>query len=462
MPFIKKALTLVLILLNACLLHAQNIKERVLAEVHYVQQIGSDKVLPYDSIRYSYSGSRHSGFNPNRQFYVSEYPYNYYGESGMYPDFYNLDPTHDYDSSFQEGADFDTALIYKPDINGALKLYHICIRAYNADGTTRRVERFVPKLSDAYGRDSNIRQDISYSSGRISKVYSQVSRTGNWDTIGLRNVSYNFIGQVQMDSSANKNHDGIFIPIRSNSYYYNAAGQYQSQLQIMNMNGTKDTSGRVINKYYPNGDLLSATSESWKAPQGFGNQVVDSYTYTADIPFYTGHYTSRTGGIQRSSEIDHVNAKNQIDSVTIYYVDDGQSLFLTSLRYTYNDAGNPTLLEGFYVDSNTGAGIGTHTFTRWYYQQYKDSVATRYPFITIAPNPTTGTLVFHYPDYKAGEPVSVVIFNMLGQCVHSESFIPKGANTNITLGDAAATGIYGIRLYTNGNAMLYKGTFLKQ
>jgi hypothetical protein len=82
--------------------------------------------------------------------------------------------------------------------------------------------------------------------------------------------------------------------------------------------------------------------------------------------------------------------------------------------------------------------------------------------ISVSPNPVSSTLTLRYPNTIPKERLNVVISNTAGQLVHAESFIPQGSKTDMVLGDQLAPGVYSIAVYGGGNAVLYKGTFLKQ
>jgi hypothetical protein len=81
--------------------------------------------------------------------------------------------------------------------------------------------------------------------------------------------------------------------------------------------------------------------------------------------------------------------------------------------------------------------------------------------ISLSPNPVSSTLTLHYTTAIPKEHLNVVISNTAGQLVHSESFIPQGSKTDMVLGNELAPGVYAIAVYGGGNAVLYKGTFLK-
>lgn len=111
------------------------------------------------------------------------------------------------------------------------------------------------------------------------------------------------------------------------------------------------------------------------------------------------------------------------------------------------------------MDSNTGEGLRMRAFIRWYYEDYDDGPPPQ-SGIWLSPNPTSGSMVLHYAGYRPDEQLDVAIYNMLGQLVHAEQFVPENERTEIGLNSGVAPGIYGICVYGN-KALLYKGTFLK-
>jgi hypothetical protein len=127
----------------------------------------------------------------------------------------------------------------------------------------------------------------------------------------------------------------------------------------------------------------------------------------------------------------------------------------------YNGFGNPVTTTGYYVRNGTPK-VGAKTF--YYYEVYTPTQVIQAPIgstpITLSPNPTTGTITLHHPAGKGR--LQVAITNTLGQVIHSETMNPHSRSTDITLSGHTAPGIYSIIVRSDTDAIIYKGTFLKQ
>jgi hypothetical protein len=215
-----------------------------------------------------------------------------------------------------------------------------------------------------------------------------------------------------------------------------------------------------VNSYYPDGKLRTSRYYKDSALQG-----IDSFTYAPGVPGYFAYYKTTVGAsLDRYQEVCvHITADSLKDSIIVSEYHDTTLYSERAWKIVYNAMRNPVSKI-----QSAPNGIGVHQeIVHWYYESYDPSLSTHEVLentsgIFISPNPISSTLILHYPTTLPKERLHVVISNTAGQLVHSESFVPQGSKTDIVLGDELAPGVYAIAVYGGGNAVLYRGAFLKQ
>src|ERR1043165_9603597 len=127
----RKVFTLLLML---CALGNLSAKKRIAIEVNYLPDTAG--FVLYDSLRFTYSGNRHSEFS-FRQF-KDNYYYLWYVPRGelinnIYPNYLELDGNYTYDSTFTAIPGFDTARYWSYDPSGVPFFTCLITRNYNPD-----------------------------------------------------------------------------------------------------------------------------------------------------------------------------------------------------------------------------------------------------------------------------------------------------------------------------------------
>jgi hypothetical protein len=468
----KRALLLFCVLIASTRLDAQITWERVVAEVDYVGN-GMGTFTRRDSLRYNYSNFRSSMFNYNstENGVIFKFGINYIDYSlaiGMSYDFQRMElKPNTIDSASVPHVYFDSLRTYAADSAHSLKLISTQAATYNTDGSFHSL---IAGIVDTSGAISPVEREVLvYDLGRIIKAYDLMYYGGKWDTVRIRSAAYNSAGNLTLDSTASSSGPGLFKMLSRNIYTYDAAGNYLTKTEVDTDILGMDTA-YTVNTYYPNGQLATrAFSASDVMYPGLRLVRKDSFTYIRGLPGYVNRYQDNydvSGNYSYSIQwiLNKLTPDHHRDSVTASLYDRNTPGAITpqqSYKFSYNSNGNPILLKTYVFDPVTGPYL--NGFTRWYYEPVL-SVPDVYSnsHISLSPNPTSSTLTLDYSTAIPKERLNVVIANAAGQLVHSESFIPVGGKTDILLGTEAAPGLYTITIYCAGNAVLYKGTFLKQ
>lgn len=437
--------------------------ERLIKEVDYNDYSNGYEIT--DSARFFYSGTRHSVYNSG---YISLYNL----DDAPSTDFRYLQPSpNNYDSTFRSQVSFDSMLHYSLDNgSGLVKLAHTEARIYNLDGSinTATVHTFQPTGASAGGN----RQVVVYTAaGRMSRVFAFRENGAAYDTVSIRILAYDANGHAILDSSSDKN-GAAFVPVTRSFYTYNAAGAVLTNTQqlYVTASSTFVTTNRYTYTYYPSGQLRTTVTER---AQTIGAPVLlaqkDSFAYTLGVQSFT--YNSSESYDATGQPLNHTvlaavhfTAAGLPDSMIFRGDFSGTYTDIFSYKLVYNAARNPTALIAYDLQNPPPVPIFGYDY---YYELYDNGVgvgplSAAAAGISLSPNPAAGSITLHYPGAKAGVPICIRISGMNGQLAYVETLIPQAANTNIALDDALAPGLYSISVLGEADAVLYRGTFLKQ
>jgi hypothetical protein len=418
---------------------------------------------------YHYSGTRGSRYDINDLEYV---PTGYYYATsgfagGNIPE---AIATNNIDSSYFFNIDFDTArewLWY----NSTPSYYLDHVETFTHAAGGQRIDDTYEGYDHSGSRNQYYHAIQTSNSGLLTSIIKLYNnRSGGWDTVYVRHLIYDASGRLLIDSVSD-NAMGNWSFRRH--YSYGGGAGYLLMTEEVGPNSSQGiaTINRTSKTYYPDGRVKKSILETiTSVTRRLFPSVIDSFGYNAGVQGHTYHSTTGldTDGsfsYRRIWLASRVNGSGQKDSITSYYGVFGSAVN-PPLEYTfsvqYNSAGYP-LKRNFYDPYKVGG-----TLVGYEVYDYEPAIGVQVgaapgkSAISLSPNPTTGALTINFGSIVPKERIVISIFNAAGQLVHSESFVPQSNSSTIFLCNTAAPGIYSISVCGTHNAVLYRGTFIKQ
>jgi hypothetical protein len=287
-------------------------------------------------------------------------------------------------------------------------------------------------VSDAYGFYNGLALLDSAYLDNITDEYSETTRI-NYNDEGrllrfestyleesfmfkeLRKISYNELGKIATDTTTYAVGTEPEVLLYSMNYSYNEDGMIDTVLSV-------DNEGLVTGyalTYYDDKKLRTVKSyevvgDSWALFS------VDSLGFTAGIEYLTyaeSKYLSGATVVTGSKMIQVPNSEGRPDSVMTYIIGGGDWQPTSSVHFTYNSFGNPSLIE-----FKNNSGIVTTMYL--YYDEFdnlsSNELDVNSQFVNIYPNPFTDEISV---DFKrlAPERVLIKLVDITGKIVYKET-----------------------------------------